>query len=81
MAKDNGGEGANDAPEPTIEYVKPNFKRRGVSLPTQVKIPVSVALRAGISRFLLLERDSKIPKVALDWLKSDARYSGLFTKK
>lgn len=95
MADTNVGEGAetaaeeiandmplNDpAPEPTIEYVKPKFKQRGVSLPVEVKIPHVIASQAGIARFLWLEKDSEIPEVALGWLMSDARYVGWFTKR
>jgi hypothetical protein len=68
-------------PAPTVEYVKPKFKRGAISFPQGVKIPGVVAKEVGISRNLVLEKESEIPVAALKWLMADARYSGWFTKK
>jgi hypothetical protein len=84
MANGNDGEGVADAaamPKPTVEYVKPKFKRGAIQLPVEIKIPAAIANEAGIGRFLWLEKDSEIPKIALEWLIADARYTGWFTKK
>ncbi len=82
MTKNNGDdiEPQDSVPGPTVQYEKPKFKR-GVDLPVKVKIPNAIAQAAGIGRFLALDKDSEVPSVALEWLKSDSRYSGWFTKK